>query len=80
MLGITFVYTEDGQPRGLCRAKKLTYVTTAGGPVYSADYGYGYVRALATIFYGIGETRLIKAENLDILGADVEALLKAAME
>ena len=80
VLGITFVYTEDGQPRGLCRAKKLTYVTTAGGPVYSADYGYGYVRALATIFYGIGETRLIKAENLDILGADVEALLKAAME
>ena len=76
VLGITFVYTEDGQPRGLCRAKKLTYVTTAGGPVYSADYGW----ALATIFYGIGDTRLIKAENLDILGADVEALLKAAME
>ncbi len=80
VLGITFIYTEDGQPRGLCRAKRLTYVTTAGGPVYSADYGYGYVRALATIFYGIPETRLIKAENLDILGADVEALLKAAME
>ena len=80
VLGITFIYTEDGQPRGLRRAKKLTYVTTAGGPVYSADYGYGYVRALATIFYGIGQTRLIKAENLDILGADVEALLKAAME
>ena len=79
VLGITFIYTEDGQPRGLCRAKKLTYVTTAGGPVYSADYGYGYVRALATIFYGIPQTRLIKAENLDILGADVEALLKAAM-
>ena len=80
VLGITFVYTEDGQPRGLCRAKKLTYVTTAGGPVYSADYGYGYVRALATIFYGIGDTRLIKAENLDILGADEARGEEAAME
>lgn len=78
VLGLTFYY-EDDRPRGLCRAKQLTYVTTAGGPVYNADYGYGYVRALATTFYGIEETRLIKAENLDIAGADAEGILAETM-
>ena len=76
--GLTFYY-EDDMPRGLCRAKRLTYVTTAGGPIYSADFGYGYVRALATTFYGIEETRLIKAENLDIVGADAEGILEETM-
>ena len=79
VLGLTFYYAEDGEPRGLCRAKKLTYVTTAGGPIYSPDYGYGYVRALATTFFGIKETELVRVENLDIIGADVEALMNAAM-
>lgn len=77
-LGVTFTYTEDGAPRGLCRAKRLYYVTTAGGPVISDEYGYGYVRALAEYFYGIPEVRLIKAEGLDILGTDVEAILRRA--
>ena len=79
VLGLTFYYAEDGEPRGLCHAKKLTYVTTAGGPIYSPDYGYGYVRALAETFFGIKETELVKVENLDIIGADVEALMNAAM-
>lgn len=79
VLGLTFYYGEDGEPRGLCHAKKLIYVTTAGGPIYSPDYGYGYVRALATTFFGIKETELVKVENLDIVGADVEALMNAAM-
>ncbi len=78
VLGLTFDYTADGRPVGLCRAKKLYYVTTAGGPVYSEEYGYGYVRALARTFYGIDDCTLIKAECLDIMGADVEALLNAA--
>lgn len=80
VLGLTFYYNESDMPCGLCRAKKLTYVTTAGGPIYSADYGYGYVRALATTFYGIGETRMVKAENLDIRGADPEAIIRTAIE
>ena len=66
-------------PQGLCRANKLTYVTTAGGPIFSENFGYGYVRALATTFFGIKETRMIKAENLDIRGADVERLLNDVM-
>ena len=60
--GITFVYSENGIPRGLCRAKKLWYVTTAGGQIFSEEYGYGYVKALAGGFYGIKDTVMIKAE------------------
>ena len=76
--GITFCYEND-RPQGLCSAKKLYYVTTAGGPVI-ADFGYPYVEALAKNLYGIGETTCIKAENLDIDGADVEGILEKAKE
>ena len=78
--GIAFRYTEEGIPIGLCNAKKLYYVTTAGGPIISPEFGYGYVQSLAQNFYGIKETVLIKAENLDIYGADVEAIVNKAME
>ena len=75
-IGIPFRYTESGEPQGLCQAKKLYYVTTAGGTIFSDAYGYGYVKALAQTFYGIPETELISAENLDMIGADVEAILR----
>lgn len=78
--GVTFRYTEEGIPQGLCRAKKLYYVTTAGGPVYSDEYGFGYVKTLAQTFYGIPQVVLIKAEGLDIIGADVEGILQEAMQ
>ncbi|MBP5242918.1 MAG: NAD(P)H-dependent oxidoreductase [Clostridia bacterium] len=76
--GITFQYTSEGIPQGLCKAKKLYYVTTAGGTIFSAEYGYGYVKALANSFYGIQNTELIKAEGLDIYGANVAEILKKA--
>ena len=79
VVGLTFFYDDQNMPQGLCRANKLTYVTTAGGPIFSRDFGYGYVRALATTFFGINETRMIKAENLDIRGADVEGILNDVM-
>ena len=78
VLGLTFTYSETGVPKGLCKAKKLYYVTTAGGPIMSDDFGFGYVKALANTFYGIEEVYQIKAEGLDIIGADVEAILKGA--
>lgn len=80
VVGLTFYYNEHDMPCGLCHAERLTYVTTAGGPIFSEDPGYGYVRALATAFFGIKETRMVKAENLDIRGADVEGILKCAMD
>ena len=76
--GITFFYTPEGIPTGLCRAKCLTYITTVGGDFFPEDYGAGYVRALAQSFYGIPEFRLIKATGLDIVGADIDAIMDAA--
>ena len=78
--GITFFYTPEGIPAGLCRAKRLTYITTVGGDFFPEEFGAGYVRALAQIFYGIPEFRLIKATGLDIVGADVSALMTFAKE
>ena len=80
VVGLTFFYNDQDMPQGLCKAKRLTYVTTAGGPIFDDAFGYGYVRTLATTFFGIPETRMIKAENLDIRGADVEGILQKVME
>ena len=77
VLGVTFLYTPEGMPKGLCRAKSLTYITTAGGNAVPEEFGFGYVKALAQNFYGIPDVRLIKAEGLDIVGADTEAILQA---
>lgn len=78
VVGITFRYTEEGVPVGLCRAKRLLYVTTAGGCYVPEEYGFGYIRALAQNFYGIRDVRKIAAVGLDIDGADVDAILKTA--
>ena len=73
--GITFTYTEDGLPKGLCAADRLYYVTTAGGQYAPEDFGFGYVRALCRDLFGIGQAELIRAVGLDLDGADVEGIL-----
>ena len=78
--GITFHYDENGVPKGLCKAKKLYYVTTSGGFIHSDLFGYGYVKTLAQTFFGIDDCVSITAEGLDIDGADVEEIIKEAME
>ena len=75
--GITFTYGDRG-PVGLCRGKKLYYVTTCGGG-FVPDFGYGYVEALAKNFFGIPETCCFAAQGLDVEGADVEEILRQAM-
>ena len=74
--GITFAYSNEGKPYGLCKAKMLIYITTSGGEIISQDYGLGYIKSLAQMFYGIKDVICIKAENLDIDGADTEEILK----
>ena len=73
--GITFAYTEDGTPKGLCRADRLYYVTTAGGLFVPDTFGFGYVKALAEDLFGIGRAELIRAAGLDLDGADAEEIL-----
>lgn len=78
--GITFRYSEEGYPIGLCKGKKLTYVTTAGGHIGQFNFGYDYVKTIAQGMFGIGEVELVKAEGLDIFGADVEGIIKEAVK
>lgn len=78
--GITFRYTEEGRPEGLCRAKKLYYVTTAGGYLGEQSFGFAYVQALANGFYGIDDVRCISAQGLDIAGNDARTILEEAKQ
>lgn len=64
----------------MCRGKKLTYVTTAGGYIPEEDHGFGYIKSLAEIFWNIQDVRYYKAEGLDIVGADVEGALRQALK
>ena len=79
VLGITFEYL-NGVPHGLCKGSRLYYVTTAGGMIYTDEYGFGYVKGLAQNFYGISDVIGFKAERLDIVGADVEGILAKTMK
>lgn len=80
VVGITFRYTQEGVPVGLCRAGRLFFVTTAGGNYVPEEFGFGYIRALARNYYGIDHIRLIQATGLDLEGADTDALVSAAAE
>lgn len=75
--GLTFAYGENGIPCGLCRAKRLIYVTTAGGPIIH-DFGYEYAKALAMGFYGIKDVECVKAQGLDIHGAHPLEIMEEA--
>lgn len=80
VVGLTFRYTQEGVPLGLCRAGRLFFVTTAGGNYVPEEFGFGYIRALARNYYGIDDVRLIQATGLDLEGADTDALVSAAAE
>lgn len=77
--GVTFKYSPEGIPVGLCKAKRLIYVTTAGGPIVK-NMGFDYVKALAESFWGIPETLCFTAENLDIVGADIDGIMEKAVK
>ena len=76
--GVVFRYSEEGRPVGMCRAKRLYFVSTSGGPVANDVFGFGYVEALAKNFWGIGDVRRFAATGLDIVGTDAEAILREA--
>lgn len=73
---ITFAYTEHGQ-EGRCKAGKMLFITTAGGPMGDHDCACSYLKALCNM-YGIGSFEAITAEGLDIWGAPVRDLLDEA--
>ena len=69
--GLTFSYSQEGRPVGLCKAKKAYYVTTAGGYIGENNFGYMYVKALFQQLFGIEQVEFISAEGLDIKPLDI---------
>ena len=80
VLGVTFLYTPEGTPKGLCKATDLYYVMTAGGAFCPEEFGFGYIRTLAESFYGIKNNKMISAVGLDIYGADPDKIVEDAIE
>ena len=78
--GITFEYDEHGIPHGLCRGRKLYYVTTAGGEIGPNNFGYEYIKAITTGLFGIEETACIRAVGLDMVSVDAGAVLENAKQ
>lgn len=77
-IGIVTKYDEYGKPQGLCKARKLYYVTTAGGR-YNPRFSFDYIDYLVKNMFGIQETELIYAEYLDIEGNDAKKILSRAI-
>ena len=74
---LTFRYTLQGEPVGLCRGQRLLYITTAGSPIGNEDWGYGYIHAIARML-GVKEFDRVSAEGIDIQGWDAQGILEKA--
>ena len=73
---LTFRYERE-RPVGLCRGRESFYVTTAGSPIGTNDWGAGYMRAVLTTL-GISAFTPLRAEGLDLEGNDAESILRDA--
>ena len=78
--GLTFDLDPTGVYFGMCRARRLVYITTSGGPIPQPDCGFGYVASLARDFWHIPEAVCYKAAGIDIWGCDVESELERVCE
>ena len=81
--GITFKYTEHG-PVGLCSGKKAVHIVSRGGhyiegPATGFEMGDRYLRVLFG-FLGIVDFSTIAVEGVDIIGADVDAIIQKAVK
>lgn len=77
--GVTFEYSAEGIPTGLCRGTRLYYVTTVGGYIGDYDYGFQQVKAAFALYFGFKEAVCFKAEGLDIVTNDAEAIMAEAL-
>lgn len=81
--GITFKYTAEG-PVGLCKNKKAVHIVTRGGgymepPLSEYEMGDRYLRTILG-FLGITNFTTIVAENLDVIGNDVNAIVQKVIK
>lgn len=75
--GVTFRYTPQGSV-GQCKAKKLLFLTSAGGPAVGAEEGRSYMEAM-TRFWGIREFEYVIAEMQDVQEVNREEFLHLAL-
>ncbi len=75
---LTFIYDDQGVPHGQCRAKALTYITTAGGYIGDLNFGFDYVKGLCSVLFGIKEFHFAAADGIDIIGVDVATRMEEA--
>ncbi len=78
--GITYRYTPEGELIGLCRAERITYITTRGGFVSDEkDLGFATIGELGN-YFGIPEVDCISANAMDIPTTDVDATIERVIE
>lgn len=80
--GVTFKYTAEG-PVGLLQGKKAIHIVARGGgyseePASAYEMGDRYLRTIFG-FFGITDFTTIAAENLDVIGQDVDAVVNKAI-
>lgn len=78
--GVTFDMDESGAYYSLCKARKLVFITTAGGYIPEGDHAFGYVASLARDFWNIPEVVCYQADGIDIIGNDKEAILQSVRD
>ena len=81
--GITFKYTANG-PVGLCEGKKAVHIVSRGGaysegPAAMFEMGDRYLKTIFA-FFGITDFTTIAADNLDVVGQDVEAIVENSIK
>ncbi len=78
--GVTFDLDADGNYVSLCQAKKLVYITTAGGYIPKEDHSFGYIRQICDEFFKIDAVICIKADGIDLVGNDCQEILKETIQ
>lgn len=76
VVGLTFTYTDEGFPKGLLKAKDITYITTAGGYPNELNLGYDYIEKLFKNMFTVSDIKLIIAEGLDNINNNVNEILE----
>jgi len=77
--GLTFRYSENGVPIGMCNADQCWYVTTVGGYLRDGNLGMDNVRFVLGDLCGIKDCRYIDAQGLDIIGNDPGKIMDDAV-
>lgn len=72
---LNFVFREN-RSVGLCKGQKMLYVTTAGGNA-EQNMGYDYMKRVL-LELGEYQSQYVHADNLDVYGIDIDAIMKKA--